>query len=236
MQGDFSAVVSKMLVVAALATSAGVLRAMEAPPAVIARLSAEDFRKRETAQEELLAWARQHPAGAMDELFRLSRVAPEPETRERCLAVLRELVNDEFSRDGEGFIGISMRDELATVPGDPKPRGAIRVVQVLRDSAAARAGLRLNDLIVGLDELVWREEAPSQPFSDKIRGMKPETRISLKILRDGDLVALEMKLGRRPLLPESPFLDQRQMDLKAAEKAAKDAYFRRWLEHRKSRK
>jgi S1-C subfamily serine protease len=150
--------------------------------------------------------------------------------------VLRELVNDEYSRDGEGFIGISMRDELAQVPGDPKPRGAIRVVQVLRDSAAARAGLRLNDLIVGLDDLIWREETPSRTFSEKIRGMKPETRITLKILRDGELVSTEVKLGRRPLVAESPFLDQRNLDLKAAEKAAKDAYFRRWLERRKSGK
>ena len=170
----------------------------------------------------------------MDELFRLSRVAPEPETRERCLAVLRELVHDEYAKNGEGFIGISMRDEQAMVPGDPKPRGVIRVLRVLPDSAADRADLRLNDLIVGLDDQVWREEMPSRTFSENVRGMKPDTRVTLKVLRAGELVSLEVILGRRPLIADEPFLDQRDLDLRAAEKAAKDAYFRRWLERRKA--
>ena len=51
-------------------------------------------------------------------------MADDPEVRERCLAILRDLVNDEYLKDGEGYIGIRMQDEMATaVPGDVKPRG-----------------------------------------------------------------------------------------------------------------
>ena len=178
----------------------------------------------------------QQPEAAMDELFRHSRVADDPEVRERCLAVLRELVNDEYLKDGEGYIGIRMLDEIANVPGDPKPRGVIRVIQVVPDSAAQQAGLQLNDLIAGVGDQIWHEGAVSPLFSEKIRQLKPNTKIMLKVLRDGNLMDIEVKLGRRPLIADTLFLDERQVDLEAAERAAKDAYFRRWLERKKSRK
>jgi C-terminal processing protease CtpA/Prc len=103
----------------------------------------------------------------MEELYRQSRVADDPEVRERCLGVLRELVNDEYLSEGEGYIGIRMRDEVAAaVPGDANPRNAIRVMQVVPDSAAERAGLLVDDLIVGLNDLVWRDGPASMPQTD----------------------------------------------------------------------
>lgn len=156
----WSGIIGNLLV---FAVPSGMMAA-ELPRDSFQRLNAEGYRDREDAQAELLGWARRHPAEALDELFRQSRTAEDPEVRERCLGVLRELVNDEYSREGEGFIGISMRNEVAMVPGDPKPRGVIRVVHVVPDSAADCAGLRINDLIVGLNDLVWREEQPSLPF------------------------------------------------------------------------
>lgn len=171
----------------------------------------------------------------MDALFGISRTNGDPEVRERCLAILRELVNDEYLKEGEGFIGIRMREEAAHVPGDPKQRTVIRVIQVVPDSAAHKAGVKLNDLIAGLDDEVWHGESALLPFSNQIRQHKPGSRVMLRILRDGKMIDLEVKLGRRPLGADHPFLDQRQADLDAAEKAAMDAYFRRWLERRKSR-
>ena len=83
--------------------SASVSWSLELPAEPFSNLGSEEFRKRESAQAELLAWARERPEVAMDELFRQSRVADNPEVRERCLAVLRELVNDEYS---EGWRGL----------------------------------------------------------------------------------------------------------------------------------
>lgn len=208
---------------------------VELPPEVFSNLKSEEFRKRETAQSELLTWARERPEQAMDELFRQSRVADDPEVRERCLAVLRELVSDEYLREGEGYIGIRMQDELANVPDDPKPRAVIRVIQVVDDSAAEKAGIRINDLIVGIGDQIWREGGASLPFTGVIRQLKPNSKITLKILRDGKLMDTEVKLGRRPLMADNLFFMDPQTDLDAAERAAKEAYFRRWLEQRKSR-
>lgn len=208
---------------------------LDLPAGPLSSLKSDVFQTREAAQAELLAWARKRPEEAMDALFGASRVNEDPEVRERCLAVLRELVYDEYLKEGEGFIGIRMQEESALVPGEQKQRSVIRVIQVVPDSAAHKAGVKINDLIAGLDDKVWHDEAAVLPFSNQIRQLKPGSRVMLRILRKGKMIDLEVTLGRRPLGADSPFLDQRQADLDAAEKVAKDAYFRRWLEHRKSR-
>ncbi len=208
---------------------------LELPAGPLAALHSDEFRVREAAQTELLAWARQGPEPAMDALFRVSRTHGDPEVRERCLLVLRELVNDEYLKEGEGFIGIRMQDEKTLVPGEGNPRNALRVTQVLQDSAAHQAGVKLNDLIAGLGDKVWREEAALIPFMNHIRQLKPGHRVMLRILRDGKMIDLPVKLGRRPLNADNPFLGQRRADIEAAERVAREAYFRRWLERRKAR-
>lgn len=207
--------------------------AQELPSDVLTALNAEDFRIRENAQEKLLSWSREYPHIAMDKLYRKSRSATEPETRERCNNVLRSLVNDEYLKEGEGFIGIHMQDEMKELPGDPKPRVSIRVMQVMPDSAGHRAGLLMNDLIVGLNDQVWRAGEAVRSFSESIREFKPGTKVILKVLRDKDLIDLQVILGRRPLIADNPFLNERPDDENAAEQAAKEAYFRRWMERRK---
>ncbi len=211
---------------------------LELPTKTLADLCSRDFRAREVAQSELLAWSRKQPELAMAELFRKSREAEDPEVRQRCLDVLRELVIDEYSREGEGFIGITMKDEIANVPGDPKPRRVIRVTEVRLDTPARQAGIQLNDLIVGLDGKVWHDEDALLPFREKIRAMKPNMKVDLKILRDGRLSDCKVTLARRPLQADMAFFNfnGRNFDLEASERTAKDAYFRRWLIQRKLQK
>lgn len=209
--------------------------ALEIPAKPLAELDAEDFATRENAQAAILAWARKHPQRAMDLLYERTLKADEPEVRERCLDVLRSLVNDEYQREGEGYLGIRMLDETSVVPGDPKPRSVIRVLQVMPDSAADKAGLRVNDLIAAIGDKTWRDKPAMRHFSEAVRQYKPGTRVTLKVVREGALIELPVALGRRPLYADNPFLDQNQFDLEAAEKAASEAYFRRWLEQRKAR-
>lgn len=203
--------------------------AVELPAKALSGLGSQQFREREMSQAELLDWAREQPASVMDELLRQSRVAGDPEVRERCLNVLRELVTDEYLKEGEGYIGIGLKDEVSDVPGEPNPRGVIRILQVQSDSPAERAGIRQTDLIVGINGEVWHEAL----FREKVRMMKPNTKVDLKILRDGGLVELKVILGRRPLSADSQPFSGRMFDPEAMERAAKEAYFRRWLSLRK---
>jgi C-terminal processing protease CtpA/Prc len=207
--------------------------ALEIPAAPLAGLKSEDFRKREAAQSELLAWSRERPEEAMEQFLTHWRVADDPEVRDRCQDILRELVSDLYLKDGEGFIGIRMQDEWADIPGDPKRRAVIRVAQLVPDAAAEKAGIQLNDLIAGLGDQTWHEGLASMQFTDKIRKMKPDTKVTLKVLRDGNLRDIEVTLGRRPLRADHLF--ETDEFIAAAERAEKEAYFRRWLEQRKAR-
>lgn len=168
----------------------------------------------------------------MDELFRQSRDADEPEVRQRCLAVLKELVNDDYLKSGEGYVGILMQDELGRVPGDEKPRSVIRLGHVVPNSAGDQAGLKPDDLVVGMNEEVWRDGPASSPFKEQIRKLKPGTKVTLKVMRDGNLQDIVVKLGKRPSAAND-FISP-EIDLEAIEKTAKDDFFRQWINQRKS--
>lgn len=205
------------------------VQGVELPPKALSGLDSQQFREREIAQVELLDWARAQPLPAMDELLRQSRMAGDPEVRERCLGVLRALVTDEYLKEGEGYLGISLRDEISDVPGESKPRGVIRVMMVQADTPAELAGIRQNDLIVGINGEVWQDVL----FRANVRMMKPNMKVDIKILRDGGLIDLKVTLGRRPLIADIAIFPGQTFDSEATERAAKEAYFRRWLSQRK---
>lgn len=208
---------------------------LELPGTPLEKLRSETFSTREEGQAEILGWARTQPSNVVrDELFRQSQTAGDPEVRARCLAVLKALVSEDYFKEGEGYIGIRMQDEFANFPGDPKQRAVIRVTQIVPDSAAEKAGLALNDLIGELDAAIWREQPMTIPFGEKIRQQKPGAKVNLKVLRDGKVVDVIVTLGRRPLIADTPFFTEEDVDMEAMERAAQDAFFRRWLDRKKS--
>lgn len=200
----------------------------ELPPLEFGQLGSASFRQRESAQESLLSWSRARPAEAMAELLKQSRVAPDPEVRSRCLSVLKSLVTDQYLKEGEGFVGIALKDEEKIIPGDPKLRQVIRILQVQADSPGEKAGLQVNDLIVGMNRQIWHDAAASPKFREKVLELKPGTVIELQVLRDVRLETLKVILGRKPVSP-SLFMNGLYHNLEAMENAAKDAYFERWL-------
>ena len=208
--------------------------ALELPAKDFRALASESFREREDAQAALLTWGRERPGPAMEEFLEQSRSAPDPEVRERCHYILRELVMDEYLSEGEGYIGIGLLDEISMVPGDEKARSVIRVTQVQPETPADQAGILPNDLIVGFEDEIWRGAEASPAFREKVRLLKPKTNIRLKILRGGEIVDVDVKLGRRPPNADNPFLNDRNFEQEAVERAAKEAYFRRWMSQRKS--
>lgn len=228
---------TRMLLVGGVMLRSSVLGlSLELPTKTLVDLSSSEFHKREAAQSELLVWSRRQHEPAMEELFSQSQAAVDPEVRQRCLNVLRELVMDEYSKEGEGFIGIAMKDEISDVPNDPKARKVIRVTEVRQNTPARRAGILMNDLIVGFDGEVWYDKDALLPFREKIRAMKPNTKIVLKIIRDGKVLDCNVTLARRPLLADMPFFNGQNFDPDADERAAKEAYFRRWLSQKKLQK
>ena len=200
----------------------------ELPRSIVEELASPNFRQREAAQVSLLSWSRARPSEVMADLLKQSRVASDPEVRSRCLSVLKSLVTDQYLKEGEGFVGIALNDEEKIIPGDPKLRQVIRILQVQIDSPGEKAGLRVNDLIVGMDHQIWYGVPASPQFREKVLETKPGTTIELQVLRDARLETFRVTLGRKLVSP-SPLINGLSRDLEAMENAAKDAYFERWL-------
>lgn len=221
---------NKLAAAGILLCSASFGWSVQLPMAAFKDLGSGEFHRRELAQKELLAWARKQPGQAKTEFLRQSRRAVDPEIRERCMSILRSLVTDEYLQEGEGYIGIalSMQDEILKVPGDVKSRSAIRVVEVREDTPGQRAGIRLNDLIVGLDDERWSGVDASSLFRERVKALKPNSNARLTIIRDGGLIELKVKLGRRPPMADM-FFNGLNVDPAASERAAMESYFRRWL-------
>lgn len=203
------------------------------PAQPLAQLSADDFKTREDAQDEILEWARSCADDAVELLYAECLNTGEPEIRARCLAVLKELIGDQYSRDGEGFIGIRMLEEMVKIPAADKPRAAIRVTFVTPNTPAELSGLKINDRIVALDELAWNELPIIEVFGDEIRKRKPGSKVKLTVWRDEQLLVIELTLIRRPLEADRQWFNGPQLDLETLEQEAREDYFQKWLSERR---
>lgn len=214
-------------------------RAAEPPPDLLKRLQAEHYADREQAGTELLAWARLHPAEAMDALYAQSRSAPEAEVRGRCLEALRVLVDEEYQRDGVGFMGVRMNQltERVAVADEAKPRFGIRVIDVEDNTPARLAGLKAGDVLLGINERVLQAGENSLTVTQIIMGFKPGIKVSVTLFRDGKVVVVPLVLGKRPAAADLllGFGERPSPEMAAAmEKSAKDKYFQNWLARKRA--
>jgi hypothetical protein len=92
--------------------------------------------------------------------------------------------------------------------------------------------------MLGINERVWQEGDSSLVATEVIKGFKPGAKVSITLFRDGKVVVVPLVLGKRPVaadlllgfgVPPTPGMAE------AAEKAAKDEYFRRWLARKRAK-
>ena len=118
--------------------------------AMLKQLDASAFDERERASAVVREWAVQHRDALKEPLLAAHRAAGSPEVRYRIYNILLDLAADARPDAKPGFLGIMMRDSEVTLP-DGKTATSIMVIQIVPDSAAARAGLQMNDHIVAID-------------------------------------------------------------------------------------
>ena len=205
---------------------------------LILDLADGEYRVREKAQSDLLAQARQQPEASKDKLFQIAQTSQDPEIRERCLGVLRQLLTDQYMSEGQGFVGIGRMDKTVELAGRLEPCHGVLVTSVRSGTPAERAGIQLNDLIIALNKSGWKEVTASETFANQVAAMKPGTKISLSILRDEKVIDLDVVLVRRPagLFNELLFMPGQAFDPEKAENDAMAAYFRDWFSQRITRK
>ncbi len=113
-------------------------------------------------------------------------------------------VADQLIKTGaveRGYLGIvpqRLTPELAEAFGLKEPQGAV-LSQVAEDSAAARAGLKRDDVVLELDGV--KIESASQ-LRNLIAGRKPGENVKIVIARDGNRETLTAMLDKRPSAQE----------------------------------
>jgi predicted metalloprotease with PDZ domain len=195
------------------------------PEPLIGNLGADAFASREKAQSELFEWSRKQPAIAIPDLYRRALAAEDPEIRARCLAVLKDVVIAQNYR-AEGYLGIALQEVEVKVPTDGNPRRGVRITLLMEGTAAELGGLKVGDLIVGIDDQIWREKGMKDQFPIFIRKIKPGTELEVLLLEEGKIVRKKVTLGEKPAGVNPSTIE----DLEAANRAAKELFFRRWLD------
>lgn len=95
-----------------------------------------------------------------------------------------------------GFIGVQIQPvtkEIAEAIGLAEPKGAL-VAEAVKDSPAARAGVRTGDTILAVDGEPIRE---ARDLSRKIATMQPGRKAEITLFRDGRERTVTLEIGRQ---------------------------------------
>jgi predicted metalloprotease with PDZ domain len=191
------------------------------PVALSIGLTSEDFAKRESSQAALLAWARGLKQGGV-QILKLSQVSDDPEVQKRSAEILRQLSDEDYLSDGQGYLGITMLEEKL----DGKQQSGIRILNLVKGSPAEQAGLEEGDLIIALDGKTWDEIGAVTLFGDAIGKKKPLVEVDLTVKRaEENPVEIRVKLGRRPI----DDLREARESLELLDVKSRERHFRNWL-------
>jgi serine protease Do len=113
---------------------------------------------------------------------------------------LAKSVMDDLISHGKvvrGYLGVMIGTpdaELSQALGLKSNKGAV-INEVVDDSPAAKAGLQAGDVIVALE---GKEIEDSQHLTNLVASYTPETRINLKVVREGKEIQKSVLLAERP--------------------------------------
>ncbi|MCP4250256.1 MAG: PDZ domain-containing protein [bacterium] len=163
---------------------------------LIARLGSNDFTQREEATRSLVEIG---PA-AFDALAAAYRATEDYEIRLRVQDVVEMSFFQDRLFDRIGFLGVRLEVvDHQVSPHIPRGHTGVRLSQVVEDTAADRAGLRPDDIIVQIDGEPLPPDLTGDDFSRMIRDTGPGRTLSLSIDRDGAPRSVAVVLGTRPL-------------------------------------
>ncbi|MEZ6118019.1 MAG: trypsin-like peptidase domain-containing protein [Pirellulaceae bacterium] len=85
----------------------------------------------------------------------------------------------------KAFLGIIM---------DPEPNGGVRIRQVQEGSAASKAGIQVDDVVVAIDQ---DDVTEIIDLASKIGGRRPGESVTVKLKRGADVIEITVVLGER---------------------------------------
>lgn len=117
-------------------------------------------------------------------------------------------------RKGRGYLGVRpqpLTDEEREELGLKAEDGGVKIMEVLPDTAAEKAGLEVDDVILSVDGTKVEDV---QALVRTLQGKGAGTKIKLVILRDGKKKELEVELGRHPDDPPEEKKEEKKEDKK----------------------
>ncbi|MFK7910726.1 MAG: PDZ domain-containing protein [Akkermansiaceae bacterium] len=208
--------------------------------ALLDKMNADDFEIRNKAYLAVREWAQKNLESSPEKLHRVWRSSKQPEVRTRCFELMKEMAIQRKFGKGRGFIGIRMQETRVQDPGGKDLLAGVQVSQVMPETPGEKAGLKMNDIILGVDKFDFGK-AQAQPqqrgfgfqlntgvltrFGDYIQSKQPDETITLHILRQGNKMDIKVKLMKRPASADIDAFGGRQVDRAQQQKA----YFDEWL-------
>jgi serine protease DegQ len=119
---------------------------------------------------------------------------------------LARQVMDDLVRDGRvirGWIGVEPRDlspDLASSLGLDKVTGVL-ITGVLQGGPAAQAGVRPGDVVSAVAD---RPVVTTADLLKAVAGLKPQSSTTLVVVRNGQRLTIELKVGQRPSVANAP--------------------------------
>lgn len=210
--------------------------------AVLDRMDSEKFEVRDKAYGELRAWAQANLKESPEQLHKAWKSSRRPEVKSRCYALMKEMAILRKFGKGRGFVGIRMQETTVKNPGGKGFLAGVQITLVMPNTPGEKAGLKLNDVILGVDKIDFgKAKAPNiqqqgglgfqmrtgvvTRFGDYIQSKQPDETITLHLLRGAKKMDVEVTLMKRP---ESADVDAfgRNLFDRAGEQ---DAFFKTWL-------
>lgn len=197
-------IMKKLWLSLALSASTALLAAA-VPKELIKKLDADEFATRSKAQKDLMKWAEKAKPDEIKELRMVYQNVDSPEVKFRLEDVL-DLSVYEAVPNTRGFVGISMGEMF----------GGVRVDRVERNTPAHKVGLRVGDIIEGVDkhDLTPKKaniEEATQFFSRYVKSKNAGEKLQLKVRRNGDLLEKTLKLGDYDKFNNQVLRQQNQM-------------------------
>ena len=166
---------------------------------LIPLLANDSFHLRQCAEERLLALLREAPAdqpNAVEEAcYQAYQTAADPEMRMRALAVLTCYATELWSP--ESFLGLSVKPD-STFDENREVVSRLKISKLAKNSPAALAGLRLNDVIVSIDDTKFSGANAVKQFDGFLARRKPGRKVSLIIERNQQSMKITATLGSKP--------------------------------------
>jgi C-terminal processing protease CtpA/Prc len=166
---------------------------------IIDKLGSPSYAERETATERMIEIG----PPAFLALQVAYRETEELEVKLRIERIVREAFLNHYVFDKNGFLGISQaRTPVEHEHDDRIQEGhvGVKVVRVIPDTAAERAELKQDDIIIALDGVPIPHSGAQvvAAFGESIRVRGPRAKVTLTLLRGTEQIEFDVTLGSRP--------------------------------------